>query len=70
MKDERCETCRFARDPGGEGTVRCRRYAPRPRLEPMFVPKADDIWIGWPCVLGDDWCGEYQPAELEEESDG
>ena len=47
----KCEDCRFAEWPIGEGTVaECRRRAPMvPGTAPM-----------WPKVDLDDWCGEWE----------
>lgn len=64
-----CKDCRFymldtdfdEADPDNVGY--CHRYAPRSLTGPYSDTTGDyrDIVV-WPCVCGDDWCGEYVEA--------
>jgi hypothetical protein len=68
---EQCGTCKFykshdtARDDGY-----CLRNAPSPTVHSINVSEASLawqvqfsnrlLWVKWPTVSEDDWCGEYQ----------
>lgn len=70
MSEERCETCRFWEDMNDEAPNAtfvalglpekiekfgiCRRYPLR-----GGVPDGEH---GWPVLMHEEWCGEYQPA--------
>lgn len=64
VREERCETCRYARPLSGnnDGWVECHRYAPRPTHKP---PEDDDgtaatVFAYWPELAPDDFCGEWR----------
>lgn len=54
MPDERCATCRFARDYESSKPYCC-RFPPR--------PCEDGFGAYWPHPHRDDWCGEWQKRE-------
>lgn len=61
---ESCATCFYGwRYPKmGATAMECRRYAPRPDLDPDAYFAAT-----WPDVKFTDWCGEYKQTLLEKE---
>jgi hypothetical protein len=62
--DQDCRSCRFwRRDPAsdrGPDWGECRRMPPT--LPPIEQEKLLHVGI-WPHTSGDDWCGEWQPAD-------
>ena len=55
----KCKDCEYWRmhekDQGS-----CRRHTPR-----MLI-RGEDIFVGWPMVDADDFCGEWDPARSED----
>jgi hypothetical protein len=59
---DRCWGCRFwsqdIRDEEPLGTGQCRRYAPRPSMNPKH--KVTSVEPAWPETKRSDWCGEHE----------
>lgn len=63
-----CSTCRFGEAYGENGMyVACRRYAPRPVRDPDG--SLDCTFVGWPQMLEEEWCGEWQSKDTGERLD-
>jgi hypothetical protein len=55
-----CSSCEYwlrHPSPKRKGEGECRRHAPQ--------PVGSDVNAKWPRILGDEWCGEYQPRSTQ-----
>lgn len=75
MSEARCESCRFwpakretygtygLHGPSTDGSVSdCRRHSPRDVQDATPRYAANAVW---PQTRREDWCGEYEPIQLQ-----
>lgn len=71
-----CTNCRFFRLNEMDGFVAnedpvetvgyCHRYAPRSLVGPYSIKDVDRDIVVWPCVCGDEFCGEFEAVSQTE----
>jgi hypothetical protein len=53
-----CKTCRFFKKDDDYGY--CHRHAPQARIKSADRDDGYDLYVKWPTVGADDWCGEWE----------